>query len=405
MLKKILVFFLLIFFSILCYSEVLRYKFIPGTKFKVSAEIKGNYYIADPITKIVTASTPYVQKYKRISTIKDIKYNMGLYNDEYYYYIYNNLSGYTTLREIENHESVMYSLDPSGMIFVKTATSLPVLRNAPYFPDRDLKIGDEWEFQATEVQDFFNDGILSYFPIKVKYKFIGYENNKKVVKILYVYSINIINSSAYKIHNRIIKAVGKNSTMMYFDVQAGYRLREEYEKSYAFLIYDDFGKQRIDQMQDKGVRVWKIIEKMDKKSVEKDLKDNVRKEKLKDVEIEKDDKGVKITLENIQFDPDSSILREGEKKRLDKIAKILKKYKNKEILIKGHTTDRGTEEGRMLLSKERAKVVAEYLLKKNAIDSAKTSYHGVGDKEPIASNKLEDGMKKNRRVEIYILEE
>jgi flagellar motor protein MotB len=74
-------------------------------------------------------------------------------------------------------------------------------------------------------------------------------------------------------------------------------------------------------------------------------------------------------------------------------------------MIIGHTTDKGTEEGRRNLSIERAKVIMDYLVQMNAININKSSYGGKGGTEPIADNSTEEGMKKNRRVEIYILEE
>jgi outer membrane protein OmpA-like peptidoglycan-associated protein len=91
--------------------------------------------------------------------------------------------------------------------------------------------------------------------------------------------------------------------------------------------------------------------------------------------------------------------------RLDKVANILKKYKDKGLMIIGHTTDKGTEEGRKKLSLERAKVIIEFLKQKDAINLPKSSFGGKGGTEPIADNSTEEGMKKNRRVEIYILEE
>ena len=74
-------------------------------------------------------------------------------------------------------------------------------------------------------------------------------------------------------------------------------------------------------------------------------------------------------------------------------------------MIIGHTTDKGTEKGRLKLSIERAKVIADYLIDQEAINLLKSSFGGKGGKQPIADNTTEEGMKKNRRVEIFILEE
>jgi len=120
--------------------------------------------------------------------------------------------------------------------------------------------------------------------------------------------------------------------------------------------------------------------------------------KIENTTIEKSDKGIKISLENIQFMPDLAKFFDSEKEKLNKISEILKKYKNKNIMIVGHTTDKRSEEFRQKLSVARAKVIAEYLIGEGAIDKSKTTFVGKGGKEPIADNNTEIGMQKNRRV-------
>ena len=72
-------------------------------------------------------------------------------------------------------------------------------------------------------------------------------------------------------------------------------------------------------------------------------------------------------------------------------------------MIEGHTTDRGTKKGREILSLERAKSVADFLINKEAIDPKK-SYIGRGGSNQLLQMIVRMDLK-NRRVEIYILEE
>ena len=88
---------------------------------------------------------------------------------------------------------------------------------------------------------------------------------------------------------------------------------------------------------------------------------------LKNVTIKKGKKGLTISIENIQFEPDSPVLMDSEKAKLDKISEILTQFPN-DLLITGHCADRGTAEARQKLSEERAETVAEYLKKKGVRD-------------------------------------
>jgi len=98
------------------------------------------------------------------------------------------------------------------------------------------------------------------------------------------------------------------------------------------------------------------------------------------------------------------VMLPGEREKLEKIAEILKRYPNRDILVSGHTALAGTSEGRMNLSIERAKAVTDFLLSRKVRTADRIVVRGFGAEKPIADNKTEEGMRKNRRVEITILE-
>jgi chemotaxis protein MotB len=54
------------------------------------------------------------------------------------------------------------------------------------------------------------------------------------------------------------------------------------------------------------------------------------------------------------------------------------------------------------LSKARANGVVRYLVEKGGLDSARLTSVGYGDSRPAASNAVEEGRAKNRRVEILL---
>jgi outer membrane protein OmpA-like peptidoglycan-associated protein len=58
----------------------------------------------------------------------------------------------------------------------------------------------------------------------------------------------------------------------------------------------------------------------------------------------------------------------------------------------------------MQLSLDRATAVGEYLLSRNVRTADRMVIRGYGAERPIADNSTEEGMRRNRRVEIILLE-
>jgi outer membrane protein OmpA-like peptidoglycan-associated protein len=143
---------------------------------------------------------------------------------------------------------------------------------------------------------------------------------------------------------------------------------------------------------------------MDREQIISDIIDEINRLDIPDVTVREVEEGISISLEDIGFYPDSSVMLPGEQAKLDRIAQILMRYPERDILVSGHTALAGTAEGRMNLSIERAKAVADYLLSKNVRSADRIVIRGYGAERPVADNSTEDGMRRNRRVEITILE-
>ena len=133
--------------------------------------------------------------------------------------------------------------------------------------------------------------------------------------------------------------------------------------------------------------------------------DKQAEEMAKDIEgaqIERIGEGIKITFDSgILFGYDSSTLQPDAKTNISKLAVILKKYPDTNILVTGHTDSDGAEEYNQTLSEQRAKTVSDYS-KYQGISSSRLSVIGLGEKEPVASNETIEGKGLNRRVEIAI---
>ncbi len=145
-------------------------------------------------------------------------------------------------------------------------------------------------------------------------------------------------------------------------------------------------------------------EYMDKNRIASSIETRLEKEKLENAVVNIDENGVTITLGSINFGADSSILNYEERRKLDVLVDIIKNYPGRDILVTGHTALAGTEAGRMALSEKRAAIVAEYFIVQGLKKREQLIIVGKGATEPVADNSTSEGMTRNRRVEITIVE-
>jgi outer membrane protein OmpA-like peptidoglycan-associated protein len=122
-----------------------------------------------------------------------------------------------------------------------------------------------------------------------------------------------------------------------------------------------------------------------------------------DMVVEETDAGLRLSVRNLQFYPDSSELLASEKTRLDEIAAVLKLAPESTFLVEGHSASTGNPTGEKNLSVERAKSIVDELVKRG-IPAKQFIYRGLGSEVPIADNSTAEGKAQNRRVEITILE-
>lgn len=138
-------------------------------------------------------------------------------------------------------------------------------------------------------------------------------------------------------------------------------------------------------------------------ATEIDNDDDFENESAPLVVVEETQAGLRLTLPNLQFMPNSPELVPGEKDRLDKIAMALLEAGDARLLIEGHTARIGSQDDEMQLSIDRAHTIAQELIKRG-IPSENLICKGSGGSKPIADNSTPKGREKNRRVEITILE-
>jgi len=108
----------------------------------------------------------------------------------------------------------------------------------------------------------------------------------------------------------------------------------------------------------------------------------------------------RIAVYGIQFDTGKADIKPASEPTLVEIAKMLKAQPSLKLHVVGHTDNVAGLDLNMKLSKARAEAVVQALSTRHGIAAARLIPHGVGPVAPVASNDVEQGRAKNRRVEL-----
>ena len=113
------------------------------------------------------------------------------------------------------------------------------------------------------------------------------------------------------------------------------------------------------------------------------------------------DRGLVVTLGDLLFETGKSELKGGTVNNLSKLAAFLNEYKDRTVLIEGHTDSVGSENSNQALSQQRADSVKSYLLSAG-INANRLTATGKGEYAPVSDNDSATGRQQNRRVEVII---
>jgi outer membrane protein OmpA-like peptidoglycan-associated protein len=124
---------------------------------------------------------------------------------------------------------------------------------------------------------------------------------------------------------------------------------------------------------------------------------------LQGARVERVGEGIRITFDSgLLFDVDKYDLREQSRQNLSRLAEVLNRYPDTNVLIEGHTDSTGTREHNVTLSERRANAVAHYLAQLN-VQSGRFSVMGYGPDQPVVSNETAEGRQQNRRVDLAVI--
>jgi outer membrane protein OmpA-like peptidoglycan-associated protein len=113
------------------------------------------------------------------------------------------------------------------------------------------------------------------------------------------------------------------------------------------------------------------------------------------------ERGVIVNLPDVLFQFGRSELTSAARNTAVDIARTLQRTPTRHISVEGHTDSIGSIEYNQRLSDSRAQNVAQEL-ERNGVPARRISTRALGESEPIASNRTEQGRRLNRRVEVII---
>lgn len=300
----------------------------------------------------------------------------------------------------------VFRRDAAGRMDIGGEYWMPVVRNVPILPDADLEPGAAWSSEGEEVHDFRDSfGIAEPYriPFVASYRFLG--ERERAGRKLPAFSVS------YRIFDEPprptgaartwpARIMGSSDQVVYWDRELS--MPAAYEETFRMVFELSDGR----TVEYRGTAKAEVVEAlpMDRAKVAAEIARDIAGLGIADATAAVSEAGVDISLEDVRFEPDSAVLLPEEKTKLDRVAAILRRYADRDLLVAGHTALAGTEAGRKKLSEERARAVADYLVSAGARPPERVVTRGYGATMPVADNATEEGKKKNRRVVITILE-
>lgn len=305
----------------------------------------------------------------------------------------------------------IFARSRTGVYRIADTYFMPTVRNVPVFPSAPLKAGDKWSEDGHEAHDLRRTfGLQRPFkvPFTASYEYkgdkIGVDGT--VLSLIEV-KYNLYFESPRKTSqltadqvNLPAMTMGHSKQKIWWDNSKG--TIDSYSETFRIIIQTFAG----DTLTFHGTAKAELteFERSSTRENREKISGTVQELGLKDIFVKESDKGLTISIENINFEPDSAELAPEEKTKLRYIADILKNFDN-DILVTGHCARRGTLQAQQDLSEQRAASVASFLTQLGVRPSDCIFTQGKGAQEPVAANDTEAGRRRNRRVEIILMDE
>lgn len=384
-------------------GELFRFKFAEGDSWRINSVVRQKVYVnrqfshSAEITNRITV---------RVSDVRDgsARHDCTFMTSER-----TSNRSFSWGREYES----VFRRNELGSYDIADSYFMPVVRNVPTFPEGPVSVGQSWKGTGIEAHDLRDHyGIEKPFtvPFDVVYTYDGQVDykGKQVHLIRAEYTLFSESPKNHvpkagdngKVQDYPVSTLGHSKQELFWDNDLG--LIPYYRETYRIQLTLASGTVLLFTGDAEAFVTESAL--MDRKQIAKEMNEEISRLGIADVRAEDTDNGVTISIENIQFEADSARLTASEQEKITRIAALLERYPDKELLISGHTALAGTASGRQKLSEERAASVARFLVEMGVRSEYNVYTRGFGADKPIAPNDSEVNRSRNRRVEITILE-
>ena len=403
--KKIIICFALAFLTSFLFCQEFRFIQEEGSEYRIVSEVHEGVFLNDELlgeSTILNRIGIVIGESDESGATLNVNYGISEQSVDSGLYLFS------------TEASVQFYRAHNGLYGdIPTDQYLPSVRDIPLFPEKSLAVGESWSAMAEEVHDlypFFQIDYRLHIPFRVFYSYEGsdlYQGRPvDVINISYhfLYELDPFSLPPGSLPGGGIDlpvGVSGDFKQVYFwDREAGIpaAVNEEFRISYSM----DSGNRYLFQGKAEG----RVIEadQWEKNSVKEMIEEVIENGNIEDVGVSVSDDGVVLTLEDIHFYPDTADLLPGEEDKLRELARIIREFPEHDLLITGHTAFVGSHSTGQRLSEERAASVAAFFLESGVKSPSEMVIQGKGSREPIADNNTDEGRKRNRRVEITILD-
>jgi len=398
--KKAAVIALLIFFTGISLSaENFKFRDRPGDSNSYVSTVYEEVFL----NGVLTHKSEIINRIS--SNVVSVENNVALINATYMTTENSVLAGFAKNLSWGEENFSVFQRKENGELIIDDNTLYPTVRNVPSFCGRDVQKGETWKADGKEVHDLrtlTKTNEPTIIPFTADYKYVDDvkigERILNKIEVFYTFEFKndidkIING------NQLMSSKGYSRQTLFWDNKRG--VLDHYNESFSIEVTDL--NRNVYEFTGTAEAVVTEYKSINNDENVKRLQESIEEYAIPDVQIRRGEKGLTISLENIQFEPDSWRLLPSEKDKLEKIGMLISEYTN-DLLITGHCADRGSKKAQQTISEKRAEAVAEYLEKLGVRDKYHIFTQGKGAAEPIASNDSELGREKNRRVEIVIMD-
>lgn len=326
----------------------------------------------------------------------------ALYRGELYQYEQTRRDQRSVAKRVDRSVPVEVSLHGDGFYTAPPEQVLPRRRGFPVIPREALEPGDSWEAPGWMLVDPLWSGTYTRVDFYAGYRYEGISEyyGTRVHSIRAQYALRYRQGDDPDGDPALRAISGSHRASILIAVETGsiVLIRDRIDETYRFsdresLRLEGFALTFVDSPVP-----------LDRARIAERLNRDLEEERIPDVEIERVEEGVRLRLQNINFEADRAVILPEDYARLDAVSTALKEVSaDSTILVVGHTADVGMPEGQQRLSEERARAVVDELVNRGMAPD-RFIYEGRGAREPIGDNNTAEGRARNRRVEITILD-